>query len=263
MPRTDAPNTWNLESFLDSLILELDKAQDTLAVKGINRKLTYTVKDIALDLNVFPEYHPDGVRFSNAKPGERGASRITLQLGSISDRQIREISRDPIQEDDIPIDTIEEIEEDVKDSLRKVGITSARDLERMQRRKVNIERIVGEKTGKPKNIDYKDLAGLINKARRKKISPSLSRISLARESNGHQRVVLEGTNLVVSKAFSAFPAARLNNKEVPVVRGDNRRLELLVTEDQLHDGMNDLQLALDPFAVVRCGLRVAPPHKGA
>ena len=47
---------WNLESFLNSLIFELDKAQDTLSVKGLNRKLTYTVKDVALDLQIFPEY---------------------------------------------------------------------------------------------------------------------------------------------------------------------------------------------------------------
>ncbi len=38
--------SWNLETFLDSLIFELDKAQDTLSVKGMNRKLTYTVKDM-------------------------------------------------------------------------------------------------------------------------------------------------------------------------------------------------------------------------
>jgi hypothetical protein len=43
---------WNLETFLDSLIYELDRAQDTLALKGVNRPLTYTVKDMALELQL-------------------------------------------------------------------------------------------------------------------------------------------------------------------------------------------------------------------
>ena len=47
---------WNLESFLDSLILELDKAQDTLSLKGVTRKLTYSVLNVALDLQIFPQY---------------------------------------------------------------------------------------------------------------------------------------------------------------------------------------------------------------
>ena len=31
---------WTLKSFLDSLTLELDRAQETLAVKGLTRRLT-------------------------------------------------------------------------------------------------------------------------------------------------------------------------------------------------------------------------------
>jgi len=71
---------WNLESFVDSFILELDKAQDTLAVKGVTRKLTYTVKDVALDLQIFPIYEGGKIRFVTAQPGEAGSSRLSLQL---------------------------------------------------------------------------------------------------------------------------------------------------------------------------------------
>ena len=49
---TGRAETWKLESFLDSLIVELDRAQDTLSVKGVTRRLTYTVRDVAVDLFV-------------------------------------------------------------------------------------------------------------------------------------------------------------------------------------------------------------------
>ena len=42
---------WQLEDFVDSLVVELDKTRETLAVKAINKPLSYTVKELALDLN--------------------------------------------------------------------------------------------------------------------------------------------------------------------------------------------------------------------
>src|SRR5262245_46487187 len=98
-----ARDNWRLETFLDSLILELDKAQDTLAIKGVTRRLTYTVKDLSVDLYVFPDYEDGKLRFNVARPGENGASRISFQLGSITDRQIRESANEPTTADDVPI----------------------------------------------------------------------------------------------------------------------------------------------------------------
>src|SRR5689334_17743672 len=53
---------WQLEDFVDSLVVELDKTRETLAVKAINKPLTYTVKEVALDLNIFPSYDGDLVK---------------------------------------------------------------------------------------------------------------------------------------------------------------------------------------------------------
>ena len=60
--------SWKLNSFLDSLILELDRAQDTLALKGINRRLPYTVRDLALELHLFPDFDGRDLRFITAGP---------------------------------------------------------------------------------------------------------------------------------------------------------------------------------------------------
>ena len=81
---------WNLESFIESLIYELDRTQDMLALKGFDQRVTYTVEDMALDLQLFPVYTGDSVLFSTARPGESGASKVSIKLGSITDRQIRE-----------------------------------------------------------------------------------------------------------------------------------------------------------------------------
>ena len=99
-------SAWQLEDFVDSLVLELDKTRETLAVKAINKPLSYTVKEVSLDLNIFPSYDGDQVRFVTAQPGESGASKVSIQLGSITDQQVRATSKAPTEKNDINIDEI-------------------------------------------------------------------------------------------------------------------------------------------------------------
>ncbi|MFZ5601299.1 MAG: hypothetical protein ACOY7J_02505 [Pseudomonadota bacterium] len=244
---------WNLEQFLDSLILELDKAQDTLALKGLTRKLTYTVKDVGLDLNIFPVLEDGKVKFQMVKPGETGGSRISFQLGSITDRQIRENANEPPNNDDVDLDSLDEMDEDVKDSLRKVGVTSTRDLDRLDKRNVNIEKVVKEKTGGEKSLDYTDLANLINKARRRKLSPQLSNLS-AREQDEAIELTLHGQNFVLQQS-TTYPAATVNNLPAEILHADAGELRLKVPRDALKTGSNALSIALDPYAVVQLNLQ--------
>src|ERR1044072_2216297 len=100
---------WQLEDFVDSLVVDLDKTRETLAVKAINKPLSYTVKELALDLNIFPSYDGDRVKFITAQPGQEGASKATIQLGSITDQQVRATSKvtglkKDISIQDIPVD---------------------------------------------------------------------------------------------------------------------------------------------------------------
>ena len=258
MPTSDdrPDESWNLESFLDSLIFELDKAQDTLSVKGINRKLTYTVKDMALDLNVFPEYTKGGIRFTTAKPGEQGASKISLQLGSISDRQIRETTKKPLSADDIAIENIEEIDPEVRESLKKVGINSVNDLERMERQKVNIEKVVDSKAGSGKKVDYGNLANLINKARRKEFAPKVMQASLYPGDHGGMELRLQGENLAVLKQKEFVPEAMLNNRKIEIKAAGPDHIALTLSRDAVTPGENTLRIALDPYAVLSMSLKI-------
>ena len=244
---------WNLEQFLDSLILELDKAQDTLSLKGLTRKLTYTVKDVALDLNIFPVLDGDNVRFKMAKPGDTGGSRISFQLGSITDRQIRENVNEPPSKDDISLDSLDDVDDEVKKSLRKVGITSTRDLEKMDKRNVNLEKVVKEKTGGKKGLNYSNLANLINKARRRKLSPQLSSL-LASDESDSVELRLKGRNFVLQQS-SDYPVAAINNQRAEVIHADAEELRLKVPRAMIKSGSNALVVALDPYAVMNLNLQ--------
>src|SRR5687768_14209639 len=107
MPSANANQAWNLEAFLDSLIVELDRARDTLAVKGVTRPLTYSVQDLDLELQIFPQYDGEEVRFVTAQPGESGASGLKIQLGSITSRSIKETTREPTSKDDVEIEMLD------------------------------------------------------------------------------------------------------------------------------------------------------------
>jgi hypothetical protein len=246
--------TWNLEAFLDSLILELDKAQDTLSIKGVNRPLTYTVKDVALELNIFPHFDGRRVQFSTAKSGESGASKITFQLGSITDRQIREITKNPISKDDVPIEMIESIDEETKQELQKMGVTTNKDLERMELKNIDLQKV------SKKKIDYGSLANLINQARRRELAPKVNGVSAAKSG---ERVILSlrGENLALAAGAAGggerkFPIAVLNDEEVEIVSASGEELRIAVRGGQLSGRTNQLKIALDPYSVVQMNLNV-------
>lgn len=251
MPAGKENNTnWNLESFLDSLIIELDKARETLAVKAINKPLTYAVKDISLDLQLFPTYDGDNIRFTTAQAGQSGASRVSIQLGSITDQQIRETSRIPALKNDIVIDAIDGIDDKTKKNLKKIGVSSVTDLEKMEKKNIDIEKL-SAKDGSS-GINYKNLAGLIEKSRRAKNPPLISRVSVSKSEEG-PLLVLQGKNLAVQQSFS--PVAVINNELTEVVAHDPHYVKLKLRKEVLKPGSNEVVLTLDPYAVFKVNIQ--------
>lgn len=239
---------WNLESFLDSLILELDRAQDTLAVKGLNRRLTYAVKDLSLELQLFPEFDGNEIRWKTARPGEEGASKIAFQLGSITDRQIRETTKDPITRDDIAIDQVEELDPTTRSTLRKIGVRSVKDLERMEARNIDLEKAA------PARFDYGKLANVINRARRQEQAPRVASAALER-SEGMAFLTLTGENLASQHSVGGFPMAYLGERPVEVLAASEGELRLRLPDEPLDGGARALRVALDPYAVINLELR--------
>ena len=234
--------SWRLNSFLDSLILELDRAQDTLALKGINRKLTYTVRDLDLELHLFPDFDGRELRFTTAAPGDTGAANIAFQLGSITDRQIRETTREPPSRDDVAIDVVEDIDDDTKRELQKIGVTTVDDIERMERSNVDLKRTSS-------NVNYNKLASILNRSKRRQNAPSVAKAMLVRDATTPV-LTLEGANLATAASVGDFPMATLNTTPVRIVNASAREVRIALEPGLLREGVNELRVALDPYAVI-------------
>lgn len=240
---------WNLETFLDSLIFELDKAQDTLSVKGLNRRLTYTVKDMSLDLQIFPEFDGETVRFVTAQPGETGASKVTFQLGSIRDHQIQEVARKPLTRNDISLEDVD-LPEPEKKELKKLGIRSAEDLKRtVEEQNVDLEKVTDKK------LDYQGLANLINQSRRKQLAPQVAKASLSK-AQGETILTLEGDNLAMAQSLDQFPVAAIDDEQVEIISASDKELKIRVNHNHLQGQQSQLKVALDPYAIVTLNLQL-------
>jgi hypothetical protein len=80
-----------VEDFINAITTQLDRVQDALRLKAVNRPLTYALKDIALDLQVFVEVDAQGnVRFRSSGANETGASTIRLGFTTITKPMIEE-----------------------------------------------------------------------------------------------------------------------------------------------------------------------------
>lgn len=236
---------WKLESFVDSLVVELDKTRETLAVKSINKPLTYTVKDMALELQIFPTYDGDDVQFRTAQPGQQGASKLSLQLASITDQQVRATTQVPPKREDVRLDAIP-VDATTKKSLRRLGVTSVSDLEQIERRNVDLQR------ASDGAVDYKNLANLIRQARRGAQPPRISRASLSASTSGPV-LSFEGENLSISSTH--VPVAVLNDRLGEVARHGPGRIDVLLPRDLELRDTNEVVLTLDPYCIVRFAIR--------
>jgi hypothetical protein len=247
----DDNRPWDLETFLDSVILDLDRAVDALSVKKDNVRMTYTVQDLSLALQVFPVYDGDAVKFVTAQPDEEGASTVKVQLGSIRDTQIREIARRPPARGDVALEHMD-LPREERRQLEKLGIRSSDDLVRtVEESKLDVERLTGRR------VDYSRLADVIRRARR--TGPGAPRVDGVRLEGGGvpglSVLLVSGENLGPGDGAAGFPRARLAGRELPVrASEDGDRLYVAVPGEPLDDA--PLTVALDPHAEITMRLRM-------
>jgi len=80
-----------VEEFIDAITSQLDRVQDALRLKAVNRPLTYALKDLELELKVYVELDERGqVRFRTSGPNESGASTVHLSFTTITKPMIEE-----------------------------------------------------------------------------------------------------------------------------------------------------------------------------
>lgn len=244
---------WNLESFVDALVIELDKTRETLAVKALNKPLTYSVKDMALDLQIFPTYNGDRVEFVTARPGEQGASKVTIKLDSVTDQVVKATSKSLPQKGDVQIEETE-VDEETKKELRKIGVTSVKDLETIEKKNVDLNKVGNKK------INYSDLANMIQKSRRNSASPKVSKVSMSM-SEDVPVLTLEGENLAVQKNFK--PVAVINDELVEVKSYSDKKIQLEAPKINSRPGRShQLIIALDPYSIFKLNLNENNDYAG-
>ena len=120
-----------VEDFINAITTQLDRVQDALRLKAVNRPLTYALKDISLDLHVFVEVDVQGnVRFRSSGPNEVGASTINLGFTTITRPMIEEntvslaMSRSP-NLDEIGLG------DDERKRLEQLGVRNAAQLQKL------------------------------------------------------------------------------------------------------------------------------------
>jgi hypothetical protein len=80
-----------VEDFLGAIASQLDRTQDALASKAVNRPLTYAIKDFTMELKVFVDMDPQGrVRFRSPGANEPGASAVHIGFTTITRAMIQE-----------------------------------------------------------------------------------------------------------------------------------------------------------------------------
>lgn len=88
---SDRNGSFLVEEFLEAITSQLDRTQDALRVKALNRPLTYALKDFSLELKAFVEMDSQGsVRFRSSGPNEPGASTVRIGFTTITKPMIEE-----------------------------------------------------------------------------------------------------------------------------------------------------------------------------
>ncbi|HVI43987.1 MAG TPA: hypothetical protein VM802_03940 [Chitinophaga sp.] len=238
---------WNLEDFVDSLVVELDKTRETLAIKAINKPLTYTVKDLAIDLNIFPTYDGDQIRFITAQPGQQGASKVNIQLGSITDQQVRATTKISGLKNDTKIDEIE-VDPKTKKTLRKMGVSSVDDLKEIEKKQVDIQR------ASDNEIDYKTLANQIQKSRRSMTPPKVSAVSLSLDDNKRPYLHIKGENFTLDPQYP--PVTVINNSLAEVMDFSPNEIKVLLDRQHIAKGDSELIMTFDPYTLVKMNIRL-------
>jgi hypothetical protein len=238
--------SWNLESFVDALVVELDKTRETLAVKSINKPVSYTVKDMSLDLQIFPTYDGDEVQFTTAQPGEQGSSKVNIQLASITDQQVRSTTKRLASKDDVRIENMKDLDADTKKQLRKIGVTSIKDLEDIEKKNVDVEKAA------PGKINYTNLANVIQKTKRNTTPPRIKKVSMSMSGN-EPMLIIEGENLSVENKFE--PVAVINQRLARVVRHGTDEIQIALEKEHLSQKDNQLVVTFDPYSVCRMNLK--------
>ncbi len=122
-----------VEDFLEAITNQLDRTQDALRLKSVNRPLTYAIRDFSMELKVFVELGADGrVLFRPSAPDDAGASVVNIGFTTVNRTMIEE---NTVSLSSVRSPTLDELglDEQERRQLERLGVRNAEQLDQLKR----------------------------------------------------------------------------------------------------------------------------------
>lgn len=252
-------NSLPIEQFIQALTSQLDRAQDALRLKAVNRPLTFAVKDLTLDLRSHLEIAGSVVRIRPAGPNESEASTIHLSLTTITKPMIEENTVQLAAEPDEPsLKEVlgDELSEDEQRRLEWAGIHNVSQLRKLQQQ--SSEETLQKYTQLPVN---RLRAALMRAAQPRvtRIMPEPFSPGVAGKNGGTtggSLLRIRGNNLM----RGGPPEVRIRGEKVPILQANER--ELLVAP-LAHQMSGTVEIEIEPGLVAKSefDFDVEPPEQ--
>lgn len=121
-----------VEDFITSITTQLDRVQDALRIKAVNRPLTYALKELHLELKVFVDMDAQGqVMLRAAGPNEAGASTLAMDFTTITKPMIEENTISLAATRSTPLENLG-LKPEEKMRLERLGVTNLAQLDRLR-----------------------------------------------------------------------------------------------------------------------------------
>lgn len=121
-----------VEDFIQSITTQLDRVQDSLRIKAVNRPLTYALKELHLELKVFVDLDPTGnVRLRASSGNETGASLISMDFTTITKPMIEENTVSLASSRSPPLNLLGLSNEEAA-RLERLGVTNLAQLDKLK-----------------------------------------------------------------------------------------------------------------------------------
>lgn len=120
-----------VEDFITSVTTQLDRVQDALRLKAVNRPLTYALKELHLELKVFVDMDAQGqVMLRAAGPNEAGASTLAMDFTTITKPMIEENTISLAATRSTPLGNLG-LKPEEQMRLERLGVTNLAQLDRL------------------------------------------------------------------------------------------------------------------------------------
>jgi peptide/nickel transport system substrate-binding protein len=214
---------WQLADMVDAIAAEIDHAEDTLALKSYARGMSFSIRQLSLDLQVAVRRDDNGlIKFRTAEPNSTGTTIIKLDFAQLLKSQLGDDRRKLEQNiDRRPLDALGLNTEEIR-NLNAISIYSVDDLHRY----TQTAAMIGEVSRKTTigEVRLRQVLGL----------PYLEALKPDRGLPG-SIVLLEGGNFGTEQPRSA--SVYFQGVAVPIVAWSNSRIQIKIPETATGSGV--------------------------